>query len=130
MRLGVSGRGRPRDTVGGWVAGRFGPMFAVWWLPRRELQVLLGRGCSWAYWRLWAVGCTCSQCVSLMLAHAVPSLHPTFCLLCLLSLPPHLPCLRPHTLQFCTLSSGGDHPFWSTKEAPIFGTEGAFTASG
>ncbi|PRW57643.1 plasma-membrane proton-efflux P-type ATPase isoform B [Chlorella sorokiniana] len=31
--------------------------------------------------------------------------------------------------QYCTLSSGGDHPFWSNKGAPIAGTESAYTAS-
>lgn len=45
-----------------------------------------------------------------------------------------LACL-PHAhrapfLQYCTLSSGGNHPFWSNKAAPISGTESQFTASG
>ncbi|PSC74572.1 plasma-membrane proton-efflux P-type ATPase [Micractinium conductrix] len=31
--------------------------------------------------------------------------------------------------QFCTLSSGGHNPFFSAREAPIAGTESAFTAS-
>lgn len=31
--------------------------------------------------------------------------------------------------QFCTLSTGGAVPFWSTKTAPLAGTEGEFTAS-
>lgn len=31
--------------------------------------------------------------------------------------------------QFCTLSSGGNHPFWSNKAAPIYDTESQFTAS-
>ncbi|KAL4418761.1 hypothetical protein ABPG77_005772 [Micractinium sp. CCAP 211/92] len=31
--------------------------------------------------------------------------------------------------QFCTLSSGGYNPFWSSRKAPVYGTEGAFTAS-
>ena len=31
--------------------------------------------------------------------------------------------------QFCTLSSGNNHPFWSTKEVPRANTESAFTAS-
>lgn len=33
-------------------------------------------------------------------------------------------------MQFCTLSSGGYNPFWSSRKAPVYGTEGAFTASG
>jgi H+-transporting ATPase len=31
--------------------------------------------------------------------------------------------------QFCTLSSGGNNPFFSSREVPIYGTEPVFTAS-
>lgn len=31
--------------------------------------------------------------------------------------------------QFCTLSSGGNNPFFSAREVPIYGTEPVFTAS-
>jgi len=31
--------------------------------------------------------------------------------------------------QFCTLSSGGDNPFFSSKQVPLYDTEWAFTAS-
>jgi hypothetical protein len=107
-------------------------MVGLWLLTLRELQALAGQGWSWAYWRLWAVGCTCIDVCACVFAHAGWLLmaasgctqHSSALPACLPA-PPH-----PPTPQFCTLSSGGDHPFWSTKEAPIYGTEGAFTASG
>lgn len=59
----------------------------------------------------------------LLVCHSCSKNHPT-------PLHPHAPSPTLLPLQYCTLSSGGDHPFWSNKEAPIAGTESQYTASG
>ena len=88
----------------------------------------------WRWWWWWlngASGCACVEFRACALAPAVPvgctprSARPT----CLPALPPPPP-RTAWPLQFCTLSTGGDHSFWSSKEVPVYGTEAEFTASG